>query len=286
MAIVLLLLYMVTKLFIIAIPALEKFGFGFLVCNVWDPYTGEFGAAPFVYGTLVSSAIALLIAGPVSVGTALFLTQLASPLLAKITSILVETLAAIPSVVYGLWGIFVLIPLLEGSLIPFLQFELGFIPLFSGPAYGRNMLTAGIVLAIMIIPTITSICREIFLTTPVAEREAALAVGATRWEMISLAILKSCRSGILVAMILGLGRAFGETMAVTMLIGNRNDIALSLLAPAQTMASLLANEYNEASDDLHLSALVAIGFTLFMVALVTNGLARLLSIKIIGRSVK
>lgn len=255
-------------------PALERFGPGFFLSRDWDPVAESYGALPFIWGTVVSSLLALLISFPVSIGVALFLTELAPRGVARIIGFLVEMLAAIPSVVYGLWGIFVLAPWLRTTVEPFLAKHFGFLPLFQGPPYGVGMLAAGLILAIMITPTISAISREVFRAVPQLNREAALALGATRWETISVAVLRTSRSGMLGAVILGLGRALGETMAVTMVIGNRADISLSLFDPAQTMASLIANEYAEASDELHLASLVAVGLALFAVTLVTNGIAR------------
>jgi phosphate transport system permease protein len=257
-------------------PALSRFGFSFLFHSDWNPVTEHFGAASFLYGTVVSSLLALLFAAPVSIGVSLFLTELAPKRLANLLGFLVEMLAAIPSVVYGLWGVFVLAPLLREHVQPFLGSHFGFIPLFEGPPYGVGMFAAGIILAIMITPTISAICREVFAAVSQSQREAALALGATRWEMIRLSVLRGVRSGILGAIVLGLGRALGETMAVTMVIGNRPDISASLFSPAQTMASVIANEYAEATSDLHLSALAAIGLSLFAVSFVINSSARLL----------
>ena len=257
-------------------PAFRQFGFGFLASSTWDPVRGVFGAAPAIYGTLVSSLLALLIATPLALGVALFLSEFAPPWLRQPVAFFVDLLAAIPSVVYGLWGIFVLLPVLREHLMPFLRdtLHLGATPLFSGPAYGPSMLAAGIILAIMILPYISSVSREVLLAVPRSQREAALALGATRWEAIRGAVLPYARSGILGGVILGLGRALGETMAVTMLIGNKHDISASLLAPGYTMASLIANEFAEATGDLHLSALMAVGFTLFCLTLVVNAIAR------------
>jgi phosphate transport system permease protein len=260
----------------LAWPALAKFGPGFVLGTDWDPAAGIFGAAPFIYGTVVSSLLALLLAAPISVGVALFLTELAPRRLAASVGFLVEMLAAIPSVVYGLWGIFVLAPWLRTTVEPGLGRTLGFLPLFAGPPYGVGMLAAGIILAIMITPTIAAICREVFRAVPLPQREAALGLGATRWEMMRVSVLSASHTGILGAVVLGLGRALGETMAVTMVIGNRNEISASLLAPGQTMASIIANEYAEASGGLHVAALAAVGLTLFLVSFVINALARLL----------
>lgn len=228
----------------------------------------------FIWGTLVSSFIALAISVPVSVGAALFLTELSPRFLKEPIGFLVEMLAAIPSVVYGIWGVFVLAPVVRDFLQPPLVKVFGFLPFFQGPPFGIGMLSAGIILAIMITPTITAITREVFRSIPDVLREGALALGATRWEMIKLAVLKTGTSGIIGAIILGLGRALGETMAVTMVIGNKAHISLSVFEPAATMASVIANEYAEANGDLHLSSLAAVGFALFFVSLVVNSFAR------------
>ncbi|MBX6330703.1 MAG: phosphate ABC transporter permease subunit PstC [Gemmatimonadaceae bacterium] len=257
-------------------PTLRKFGVGFLTSSTWDPVTGDFGAAPAIYGTLVSSAIALLIATPLAIGVSVFLSELAPARLRRPMAFLVDLLAAIPSVVYGLWGIFVLLPVLRSPVMPFLRDTLGLgaTPFFTGPAYGPSMLAAGIILAIMVLPFIASVSREVLMAVPRAQREAALALGATRWEVIRIAVLPYARSGIIGGIILGLGRALGETMAVTMVIGNRHEISASLFAPGYTMASLIANEFSEASSDAHLSALMAVGFTLFVITIVVNAIAR------------
>lgn len=257
-------------------PALHKFGLSFLTSSAWDPVKGVFGAAPAIYGTLVSSALALIIAAPLALGVAVFLSEFAPPVLRQPIAFLVDLLAAVPSVVYGLWGIFVLLPILRTAVMPFLRdtLHLGVLPLFQGPAYGPSMLAAGIILAIMILPYISSVSREVLLAVPRSQREAALALGATKWEMISGAVVPYAKSGIIGGIILGLGRALGETMAVTMLIGNRPQISASLFAPGYTMASLIANEFSEASGDLHLSALMAVGFILFVITVLVNAVAR------------
>ncbi len=260
-----------------SLPAFSKFGFfHFVTSSAWDPVQENYGALPVIFGTIVSSLLAVAISTPFSVGIALFLNELAPKKLAEVLGFLVQMLAAIPSVVYGLWGIFVLAPFLRTYVEPFLGRTLGFLPFFQGAPYGVGMLAAGIILSIMITPTISSICREVFRTVPQAQREAALALGATRWEMMRISVLKTSVSGIFGAVILGLGRALGETMAVTMVIGNRAEISASLFAPSQTMASVIANEYAEATSDLHLSALAAVGFTLFLVTLVINSVARMM----------
>lgn len=257
-------------------PSLAHFGFSFLWSSEWDPVRLEFGALPFIYGTLVSSLLALALAVPPSIGVAVFLVELSPGWLRGPVAFLGELLAAIPSVVYGLWGIFVLAPWMQQTVQPFLRSTLGFLPLFRGPAYGVGMLTAGIVLAIMVTPFISSVTREVLAQVPRTQREAALALGATRWEMIRVAVLPYGRSGIVGACMLGLGRALGETMAVTMVIGNRPEIALSLFAPGYTMASVIANEFTEATHDLYLSTLIEIGLLLFAITLLVNILAQLL----------
>lgn len=254
----------------------HAFGFKFFAASDWDPVNEHFGALPFIYGTLVSSLLSLLIAVPLAVGVAVFTTEMCPRLLRGPLSFFVELLAAIPSVIYGLWAIFVLVPLLSRYVQPFLQKTLGWAKLFEGPPFGYSMLAAGIILAIMIVPIISSITREVLTVVPQHQREAALALGATRWEMIRIGVLRNARAGIIGAIILGLGRALGETMAVTMVIGNRPEIAKSLFAPGYTMASVLANEFSEATGDVYLSALIEIGLALFLVTIVVNALARLL----------
>jgi phosphate transport system permease protein len=257
-------------------PSWHAFGLKFFVDHDWDPVSNQFGALPFVYGTLVSSFLALLIAVPLSIGVAVFTTEMCPVALRGPLSFFVELLAAIPSVVYGLWAIFVLVPILSNYVEPFLAKTLGWTGLFEGPPYGISMLAAGIILAIMIIPIICSITREVLSVVPQHQREAVLALGATRWEMIRIGVLRNARAGIAGGIILGLGRALGETMAVTMVIGNRPEIAKSLFAPGYTMASVLANEFSEATGDVYLSALIEIGLALFLVTIVVNALARLL----------
>jgi phosphate transport system permease protein len=254
----------------------HAFGFQFFSGSDWDPVNEKFGALPFIYGTLVSSLLALVIAIPLSVGVAVFTTEMCPKALRGPLSFFVELLAAIPSVIYGLWAIFVLVPLLSGYVQPFLSKSLGWTGLFGGPAYGIGMLAAGIILAIMIIPIISSITREVLMVVPQHQREGVLALGATRWEMIRVGVLRNARAGIVGGIILGLGRALGETMAVTMVIGNRPEIAKSLFAPGYTMASVLANEFSEATGDVYLSALIEIGLALFLVTIIVNALAQVL----------
>ncbi len=256
--------------------SLHQFGWKFFTGSNWDPVSGDFGALPFIYGTLVSSAVALVIAVPLAVGVAVFTTEMCPKPLRAPLSFLTELLAAIPSVVYGLWGIFVLAPLLRVYVQPWLAKYFGWTALFEGPPFGIGMLAAGVILSIMIVPIIGSITREVLTAVPNHQREAALALGATRWEMIRIGVLRNARAGILGAIILGLGRALGETMAVTMVIGNTPQIAKSLFAPGYTMASVIANEFTEATGNLYLSALIEIGLGLFLVTVVVNALARLL----------
>jgi len=256
-------------------PSLRQFGWRFLITTEWDPVAEKFGALPYVYGTLVSSALALLLAVPVGLGTAVYLAELAPHRVGDAVSFVVELLASIPSIIYGMWGIFVLAPWLRGLVEPWLVKHLGFLPLFQGFPFGIGMLNAVIVLAIMIVPTIVAISREILLSTPQSFREASLALGSTRAEAIGVT-LEAARPGILGAVILALGRALGETMAVTMVIGNTNRMSPSLLAPGATMASVIANEFTEATGRLHLSALIEIALLLFVVTLCVNGAARLL----------
>jgi phosphate transport system permease protein len=254
---------------------LEKFGWKFLVTSTWDPVQDEYGALPLIFGTIVSSMLALVIALPLSLGVAIFLSELAPRWLERPLSFLVELLAAIPSIVYGLWGIFVLVPLLRQSVQPWLGSHLGSLPLFQGPSYGFGMLAAGLILAVMVLPIIASISRDVMRSIPNLQREAALALGATRWETTKV-VLASAKSGIFGATLLGLGRAVGETMAVTMVIGNRADISASLFHPAYTMASVIANEFAEATTAMYTSALVEVAFVLFAVTIVLNALARLI----------
>ena len=254
----------------------HAFGFKFFGGSDWNPVSEKFGALTFIYGTLVSSLLALLIAVPLAVGVAVFTTEMCPPMLRGPLSFFVELLAAIPSVIYGLWAIFILVPLLSGHVQPFLAKTLGWTGFFEGPPYGIGMLAAGIILAIMIVPIISSITREVLMVVPQHQREGVLALGATRWEMIRMGVLRNARAGIVGGIILGLGRALGETMAVTMVIGNRPEIAKSLFAPGYTMASVLANEFSEATGDVYLSALVEIGLALFLVTIIVNALAQLL----------
>lgn len=256
-------------------PSLRAFGFDFLVSGTWDPVAEQFGAGPMIVGTLYSSFVALVLAVPLAVGVAIFLTEFAPRWLRRPVGTLVELLAAIPSVVYGLWGIFVLIPLLRAYAIPPLQALFGWSPFFSGTFYGNSMLAAGVILAIMILPYISSVAREVLAAVPSSQREAALALGATRWEAVWSAVLPYARPGLVGAVVLGLGRALGETMAVVMVIGNRHDLSLSLVEPGYTMAAVIANEFNEAAG-LQRAALFEVGLVLFGVTVAVNALARFL----------
>jgi len=256
-------------------PSIRAFGFDFLLSSTWDPVAEQFGAAPMIMGTLYSSLVALVIAVPLAVGVAIFLTEFSPRWLRRPVGTLVELLAAIPSVVYGLWGIFVLIPLLRAYAVPPLQALFGWTPFFSGTFYGSSMLAAGIILAIMILPYISSVSREVLAAVPSSQREAALALGATRWEAVWSAVLPYARPGLVGAVVLGLGRALGETMAVVMVIGNRHDLSLSLIEPGYTMAAVIANEFNEAAG-LQRAALFEIGLVLFAVTVAVNAFARFL----------
>lgn len=256
--------------------AMVHFGWGFFSSKVWNPVTDQFGALPFIFGTIISAIIALLIAVPLSLGTAIYLTDLAPPRLRQPLTSLIEMLAAVPSVVWGLWGLFVLVPVLRATLYPVLQKWLGFLPFFQGPIYGIGLLTAGIILAIMILPIVTSVSREVLRSVPNLQREAAYALGATRWEVTRIAVLSYARRGLFGAAVLGLGRALGETMAVTMVIGNTPYIGSSLFHPASTLASGVANEFTEATGDIYLSSLFELGLVLLCVTILVNILAQVM----------
>jgi phosphate transport system permease protein len=256
--------------------AFGKFGLGFITSTVWDPVAEVFGALPYVVGTLLSSAIALVIAAPIGILTAIFLAELAPRRLAIPLTFLIELLAAIPSVVFGLWGVFVLSPFLGSTIEPILIKVLGWIPIFAGPSYGIGLFSAGIILAIMVLPTIVAISREVISSVPDSQREAMAALGATRWEIVRRAVLPFARSGIIGAVILGLGRALGETMAVTMVIGNAQDLPTSVFDQSQTIASKIATTFNEASIGLQTSSLIALGLILLVITIGLNVIARLL----------
>ncbi len=254
----------------------HKFGWPFLLTSTWDPIFEKFGALPFVYGTLVTSAVALLIAVPLGLGAAIFLAELAPPRISDALTFLVELLAAVPSVIYGLLAIFTLVPLLRAYVEPFLRTSLGFLPLFQGPAYGVGFLAGGLVLAVMVVPFIISVSREVLLAVPNDQREAALAVGATHWEATWKVVVPFARAGILGSVFLAMARALGETMAVTMVIGNNPQVSASLFAPGYSIAAVIANEFTEATGDLYLQALIELGLVLFLLTFIMNGLARLL----------
>lgn len=273
--IVALVLYVAWEMFKDSAESRDRFGFGFIFSSDWDPLKEQFGALPFIYGTIVSSFLALLISLPVSIGVAVFLSEIVHKSIRTPISFLIEILAAIPSIIYGFWGLYVFAPFMRNTVQPFLSGALGFLPFFQGSMYGTGLLTASIILAIMITPIISAITRDVLKAIPSSQREAAYALGATKWEAIKMALLNA-RSGILGGAVLGLGRALGETMAVTMVIGNKAQIKASLFEPAYSMASVIANEFAEASGNLHVSSLIEIGFILFGVTFIVNSLARLL----------
>src|SRR5260221_587741 len=259
-------------------PALHHLGSSFLTSSAWDPVNGLFGAAPAIVGTVLTSVIALVVATPLALGGAIFLSEFSPSWLRQPLSFLVDLLAAVPSVVYGVWGMFFFLPLLRTSVMPFLRdtLHLGATPFFSGPIYGPSVLAAGLILAIMVLPYIAAVSREVLVAVPRSQREAALALGATRWETIAGAVIPYARTGIIGGVILGLGRALGETMAGTMLIGNRHELSASLLAPGYTMASLIANEFTEATTYPHKATLMAVGCVLFVITSARKAIARLL----------
>ena len=275
-SILVILALMLAEMTLESLPSIRKFGWKFITSSDWDAVQGIFGALPYLYGSVVSSVLALLLATPLSIGAAIFITEICPKRWGAMIAPLVELLAAIPSVIYGLWGVLVMAPWLQSTVEPFLIEHFGFLPFFQGAPYGVSMLAAVFILMIMVVPIITSITREVLLAVPLSQKEAAIALGATRWETIKIAILPYGKSGILGAAILGLGRAVGETMAVTMVIGNAPKISASLLSPAYTMPSVIANEFAETTSKLHGSALMEIGLILLVVTLVINALARLL----------
>lgn len=258
--------------------ARQKFGLSFLTSTAWDPVNDQFGALPFIYGTVITSVLALLIAVPLGVGAAIFLAELATPRISSVFTFFIELLAAVPSVIYGLLAIFTLVPFMRTTVEPFLKAHLGFLPLFGGPIFGVGYLTAGIILAIMTLPFIISISRDSLLEVPTEQREAALALGATRWESTWQVVVPFARLGIFGSVFLGLARALGETMAVTMVIGNDPNIHASLLSPGYTIAAIIANEFAEATGEVYLQSLIALGLVLFVLTIVINALARLLII--------
>ncbi len=275
MSVFLLVLLMGYEMYLGSKPSIEKFGWGFLTSSTWDPVQEIFGALPIIYGTIVSSMLALIITVPLSLGVAIFLAETAPPWLEKPLSFLIELLAGIPSVVYGLWGIFVIVPFLRDTVEPYLSDKLGYLPFFTGAPYGFSLLAAVLILSIMVLPIIAAISRDVLRSVPKSQREAALALGATKWQAVKI-VLKDAKSGILGATMLGLGRAVGETMAVTMVIGNRALISQSLFDPSYTMASVIANEFTEATSQLYLSSLIELALVLFVITIVINALARML----------
>jgi phosphate transport system permease protein len=283
MLVVLIVISMIVALSSHSLLSIRQFGFRFLSDREWDPVKGQFGALTFIYGTIVSSVIALIISVPLSLGIAVFVVEQAPRVLARPIAFLVELLAAIPSVVYGLWGIFVLAPVLRVYVEPVLARWLGWTPLFTGPITGIGLLTGGVILAIMITPIISAVVRDVLSAVPDTQREAALALGATKWETTRVVLVNGA-PGIAGAVILGLGRAIGETMAVTMVIGNRPQISASLFQPAYTLASVIANEFTEATADIYLSSLVELGLILFLVTFVVNAVARLLVWRVVART--
>ncbi len=270
-ALLLFIMFVLTKS---AWPAISKMGFSFIIGREWNPVEDQFGALPFIFGTLITSFIALIIATPVSILVALFISEYLPKNVSRIIALLVEMVAAIPSIVFGLWGIFFLSPLMKETIAPFLKKYFSFIGLFEGPSFGIGILTASMVLAVMIVPTISSICRSIFELIPKHQKEASYALGSTKFEMIKMAVIVPSLSGISSAVVLGLGRALGETMAVTMLIGNSPVIAKSLFSPAATMASVMANEYTDANTPLHVSSLCYLALLLFFITFLSNLLAK------------
>ena len=265
----------VTELWIRSQPTVHTFGWHFLVTSKWDPNSGKFGALPFIYGTCVTSFLALLISIPLGVAAAIFLAEMAPPRISNILTFLIELLAAVPSVIYGLLGIFILVPLIRDYLVPPLQKTLGFLPIFSGTFYGVSFLSAGIVLSVMVVPFIVSVSREVLIAVPVEQREAALALGATKWETTWQIVIPNASTGIMGSIFLALARALGETMAVTMVIGNTPTISASLLSPGYSIAAVIANEFAEASGDLYTSSLIFLGLVLFGLTIIINAIARI-----------
>ena len=277
-SVVLITVILVYQLWINSALPRQKFGLHFFVTQVWDPVMDEYGALPFVYGTLVTSLVALLIAVPLGIGASIFLAELAPARISDTLQFFIDLLAAVPSVIYGVLGIFVVVPLMRTVLYPALNKPFGFLPIFKGPSYGVGFLTAGIVLAIMVIPYIISVSREVLLSVPRDQREAALAVGSTRWESTWKVVVPFAKTGIMGSIFLAMARALGETMAVTMVIGNTPQIKASLFAAGDSIASVIANQYTEATGDLYLQSLIELGLVLFLLTFILNGLARLLII--------
>lgn len=269
-----LLLFIMYVLLDAAWPAITSNGLAFIFKSEWNPVEDQFGALPFIFGTLITSFIAVMLATPVSILVALFISEYLPKSVSHFISLMVEMVAAIPSIVFGLWGIFYLAPFVKGSLAPFLKSYFGFLPIFSGPSFGIGIITASLVLAVMIVPTISSICRSIFELIPQHQKEASYALGSTKFEMIKMAVISPSLSGISSAVVLGLGRALGETMAVTMLIGNSPVISKSIFSPAATMASVMANEYTDANTPLHVSSLCYLALLLFFITFLSNLFAK------------
>ncbi len=276
MSVVLLTVLLVYQLWINSALPRHKFGLHFFTTSVWDPIMDEFGALPFIYGTLVTSAVALFIAVPLGIGAAIFLAELAPQRISDTLQFFIDLLAAVPSVIYGVLGVFIVVPLMRTVIYPLINKPLGFLPIFKGPSYGVGFLTAGIVLAIMVIPYIISVSREVLLSVPRDQREAALALGATRWESTWKVVVPFAKTGIMGSIFLALARALGETMAVTMVVGNTPKIAASLFAPGYSIAAVIANEFTEATGPLYTQSLIALGLVLFLLTFVLNGLARIL----------
>ena len=276
MTVVLLTLLLVYELWVNSALPRHKFGLNFFTTSVWDPIEEQFGALPFIYGTIVTSALALLIAVPLGIGAAIFLAELAPQRISDTLQFFIDLLAAVPSVIYGVLGVFIVVPLMRTVIYPLINKPLGFLPIFKGPSYGVGFLTAGIVLAIMVIPYIISVSREVLLSVPRDQREAALALGATRWESTWKVVVPFAKTGIMGSIFLALARALGETMAVTMVVGNTPKIAASLFAPGYSIAAVIANEFTEATGPLYTQSLIALGLVLFILTFIINGLARLL----------
>ena len=267
---------LVWELWVNSVLPRQKFGFHFFVTSVWDPIMDQFGALPFIYGTMVTSAVALFIAVPFGIGAAIFLAELAPPRISDTLQFFIDLLAAVPSVIYGLLGVFIVVPIMRTVIYPALNKPFGYLPIFKGPSYGVGFMTAGIVLAIMVIPYIISVSREVLLSVPRDQREAALALGSTRWESTWKVVVPFAKTGIMGSIFLALARALGETMAVTMVIGNTPKIAASLFAPGYSIAAVIANEFTEATGDLYLQSLIALGLVLFLLTFLLNGMARIL----------
>src|SRR5580765_7152813 len=275
-SVVLVTLLLVYELWRDSVLARQKFGLAFLWTRVWDPLADQYGALPFIYGTVVTSTVALFIAVPLGIGAAIFLAELAPARVSDTLEFFIDLLAAVPSVIYGVLGIFIVVPLMRQFIAPALKNTLGFLPFFKGPVYGIGFLTAGVVLAIMVVPYIISVSREVLLSVPRDQREAALALGATRWESTWKVVVPFARSGIMGSIFLALARALGETMAVSMVIGNAPIVSASLLSPGYSIAAVIANEFTEATGDVHLQALIELGLVLFLLTFLLNGVARLL----------